>query len=88
MGLKPTGMVAAAAPAAGSAQALDDVTLQLKWVTQGQFAGYYVVLDRGFYEEEAYRRTVETLLGGGSDPVITREPEGAWTHAVTDRAVD
>ncbi|MBO29098.1 MAG: nitrate ABC transporter substrate-binding protein, partial [Rhodobacteraceae bacterium] len=24
------------------AQAADDVTLQLKWVTQAQFAGYYV----------------------------------------------
>ncbi|HAR51974.1 MAG TPA: nitrate ABC transporter substrate-binding protein, partial [Roseovarius nubinhibens] len=27
---------------AGMAQAADDVTLQLKWVTQAQFAGYYV----------------------------------------------
>ena len=27
---------------AGGAQAADDVTLQLKWVTQAQFAGYYV----------------------------------------------
>jgi NitT/TauT family transport system substrate-binding protein len=42
----------------------------------------------GVLDEEAYQRTVETLLGGGSDPVITQEPEGAWTHAVTDRAFD
>ena len=33
------------------AQAADDVTLQLKWVTQAQFAGYYVGKDKGFYEE-------------------------------------
>ncbi|EYD72955.1 Pyrimidine ABC transporter, substrate-binding protein component [Rubellimicrobium mesophilum DSM 19309] len=34
----------------------------------------------------AYERTVATLMGGGSDPVISKEPEGAWTHAVTDAA--
>jgi len=33
-----------------------------------------------------YERTVQTLLSGGSDPVITKAPEGAWTHAVTDKA--
>ena len=31
-----------------------------------------------------YERTVKVLLGGGSDPVITKEPTGAWTHAVWD----
>jgi NitT/TauT family transport system substrate-binding protein len=36
---------------------------------------------------EDYERTVETLLSAGSDPVITAEPEGAWTHAVTDEAL-
>jgi NitT/TauT family transport system substrate-binding protein len=30
----------------------DRVTLQLKWVTQAQFAGYYAALDQGYYEEE------------------------------------
>ena len=34
--------------AAGTAQAADKVTLQLKWVTQAQFAGYYVAKDKGF----------------------------------------
>jgi NitT/TauT family transport system substrate-binding protein len=33
-----------------------------------------------------YERTVESLLAGGSDPVITKKPEGAWTHEVTDKA--
>jgi NitT/TauT family transport system substrate-binding protein len=33
-------------------EAADKVTLQLKWVTQAQFAGYYVAKDKGFYEEE------------------------------------
>jgi NitT/TauT family transport system substrate-binding protein len=40
----------------------------------------------GVLDVAAYERTVATLLGGGSDPVISRAPEGAWTHAVTDAA--
>ena len=40
----------------------------------------------GKLAEADYQRTVKTLLGGGSDPVITKEPTGAWTHAVTDAA--
>jgi len=31
-------------------------------------------------------RTVTELLSGGSDPVITKKPEGAWTSVVTDAA--
>nr|WP_322868033.1 ABC transporter substrate-binding protein [Aquicoccus sp. G2-2]MEA1112998.1 ABC transporter substrate-binding protein [Aquicoccus sp. G2-2] len=34
-----------------------------------------------------YERTVESLLAGGSDPVITKKPEGAWTHEITDKAL-
>jgi NitT/TauT family transport system substrate-binding protein len=41
----------------------------------------------GRLDEAAYRRTVDTLLAGGSDPVITAEPEGAFTHVVTDMAL-
>lgn len=40
----------------------------------------------GSLDEAAYQRTVDTLMKGGSDPVITKAPEGAWTHAVTDAA--
>jgi NitT/TauT family transport system substrate-binding protein len=35
-----------------------------------------------------YARTVSTLLAGGSDPVITATPEGAWTSAITDKALN
>ena len=42
----------------------------------------------GALEPEDYERTVESLLAGGSDPVITKAPEGAWTHAVTDKALN
>jgi NitT/TauT family transport system substrate-binding protein len=41
----------------------------------------------GSLDEADYTRTVATLLGGGSDPVITKEPAGAWTHAITDKAL-
>ena len=34
-----------------------------------------------------FARTVETLLAGGSDPVISRAPEGAWTYKITDAAL-
>ncbi|SDN77839.1 NitT/TauT family transport system substrate-binding protein [Lutimaribacter pacificus] len=65
---------------AGMAAAADEVTLQLKWVTQAQFAGYYVALDKGFYEEEGLDVTikpggpdiapVQVLLGGGADVMV------------------
>jgi NitT/TauT family transport system substrate-binding protein len=74
-----TGAVMAAFAASG-AQAADDVTLQLKWVTQAQFAGYYVAKDKGFYEEEGLNVTikpggpdvapVQVLLGGGADVMV------------------
>ena len=40
----------------------------------------------GTLDEAAYKRTVGTLMKGGSDPVITKEPAGAYSHAVTDKA--
>ncbi|MGR3615725.1 MAG: ABC transporter substrate-binding protein [Paracoccaceae bacterium] len=42
----------------------------------------------GALDPADYERTVATLLGGGSDPVITAAPEGAWTHAITDAALN
>ena len=41
----------------------------------------------GALDEADYKRTVATLMAGGSDPVITAEPAGAWTHAITDKAL-
>jgi NitT/TauT family transport system substrate-binding protein len=40
----------------------------------------------GTLDEAAYERTVETLMKGGSDPVITKKPEGAFSYVVTDAA--
>jgi len=41
----------------------------------------------GTLDVAAAERTVATLLGGGSDPVITKKPEGAWSDVVTKAAM-
>lgn len=71
----------ALAAAAGGAQAQDSVTLQLKWVTQGQFAGYYVAQAKGFYDEEGLTVEIkpggpdiapeQVIAGGGADVITT-----------------
>lgn len=45
---------------------LTPVTLQLKWVTQAQFAGYYAAAEQGFYEDEGLNVTIKP---GGPDIV-------------------
>jgi NitT/TauT family transport system substrate-binding protein len=41
----------------------------------------------GWLDPAAYERTVKILLSGKSAPVITKEPQGAWTHDVFDKAM-
>ena len=67
-----------------AALAADDVTLQLKWVTQAQFAGYYVALDKGFYEAQDLNVTIkpggpdiappQVMAGGGADVMVDWMP--------------
>jgi NitT/TauT family transport system substrate-binding protein len=58
-------MAAAATLAlATPAIAQDNITIQLKWVTQAQFAGYYVAQAEGFYADEGLN---VTILPGGPD---------------------
>ncbi len=64
-----------------SAHAADDVTLQLKWVTQAQFAGYYVAAAKGFYEEEGLN---VTILPGGPDVAPTQVIAGGGADVVID----
>lgn len=62
------------------AHAADALTLQLKWVTQAQFAGYYVAKEKGFYEEENLDVTIkpggpdiapeQVIAGGGADVIV------------------
>jgi NitT/TauT family transport system substrate-binding protein len=51
------------AASSGSAKK-DKVTLQLKWVTQGQFAGYYVAKAKGYYAQSGLDVTIRP---GGPD---------------------
>ncbi|MDN5351482.1 MAG: NitT/TauT family transport system substrate-binding protein [Clostridiales bacterium] len=52
---------AAAAETTGAAE-LETVRLQLKWLPQAQFMGYYVAAEKGYYAEEGIE--VEILPGG------------------------
>jgi len=45
---------------------LQPVTLQLQWITQAQFAGYYVALYKGWYRDEGLELTIRP-----GDPDIT-----------------
>ena len=66
------------------------MTLQLKWVTQAQFAGYYVAKDKGFYEEEGLDVTIkpggpdiappQVIAGGGADVIIDWMPSALATR--------
>ncbi|WP_319546967.1 ABC transporter substrate-binding protein [Ruegeria conchae] len=79
-----SGAIAAFSLAASAALAADEVTLQLKWVTQAQFAGYYVAKDKGFYEEEGLDVTIlpggpdiaptQVIAGGGADVTVEWMP--------------
>jgi NitT/TauT family transport system substrate-binding protein len=40
----------------------------------------------GYLDPAEFDQTVNILLTGGSTPIITKKPEGAWTHSVWDKA--
>ena len=62
--IKKVVMVLLTVGLAFSAQAAEKVTIQLKWVTQAQFAGYYVAQDKGYYQAEGLDVTIKP---GGPD---------------------
>ena len=77
-------LAAAMGMASSAALAADKVTLQLKWVTQAQFAGYFVAKDKGFYKEEGLDVMIkpggpdvappQVIAGGGADVIIDWMP--------------
>lgn len=69
----------AAAGATGSSGGTP-VKLQLQWVTQGQFAGYFAAVDQGYYADEGL--DVE-ILEGGSDIV----PQTVLAQGQADYAI-
>ena len=78
------GAVTLLALSAGAAAAKDTVTLQLKWVTQAQFAGYFVARNRGFYGNVTLEVTInpggpdiappQVIAGGGADVIVEWMP--------------
>lgn len=78
------GLTAISSFTLSTAFAADDVTLQLKWVTQAQFAGYYVAQDKGFYKDADLNVTIkpggpdiappQVIAGGGADVVVDWMP--------------
>ena len=70
--------------AATAVSAADEVRLQLQWVTQAQFAGYYVALEKGYYSDEDLDVTIlpggpdiappQVLAGGGADAMLNWMP--------------
>ncbi|NQX13545.1 ABC transporter substrate-binding protein [Microbacteriaceae bacterium VKM Ac-2855] len=64
---------------------LTPVTLQLQWVAQAQFAGYYAAVDQGYYEDEGLDVTIaegggdivpqDVLAGGDADYAISWVPK-------------
>jgi NitT/TauT family transport system substrate-binding protein len=83
---KITMIVAAAAfgLSFATAHAADKVTIQLKWVAQAQFAGYFVAKDKGFYKDAGLDVTInpggpdvappQVIAGGGADVVVDWMP--------------
>ena len=82
--IKKVVMVLLTVGLAFSAQAAEKVTIQLKWVTQAQFAGYYVAQDKGYYQAEGLDVTIkpggpdigtpQVLAGGGADVIVDWMP--------------
>ena len=60
----------------GAAQAMEKASLRLKWLTQAQFAGFYVAKAKGFYEDAGIDLTInpggpnlnaDSLVASGAD---------------------
>jgi NitT/TauT family transport system substrate-binding protein len=58
-----------------------DVSIQLKWLPQAQFMGYYVALDKGYYTEAGLNVTI--IPGGGDIAETTAVYTGQVDFGVT-----
>lgn len=84
-GLLAAVMAVCGVTAATGAMAADKVTVQLKWVPQAQFAGYYVAAAKGYYKAEGLDVTikpggpdispVQVIAGNQADVVVNWMPD-------------
>jgi NitT/TauT family transport system substrate-binding protein len=73
-----------------AASAAEKLTLQLKWVTQAQFAGYYVAAEKGFYKDAGLDVTIKAggpdinptqiIAAGGADVIVDWMPSALATR--------
>ena len=79
------GLLAAVLAVCGmTAHAADKVTVQLKWLPQAQFAGYYVAQAKGYYKAEGLDVTIkpggpdigpaQVIAGNGADVIVDWMP--------------
>lgn len=68
------------APTNGDGEELTEVKLQLQWLPQGQFAGYFAAEDQGYFEEEGL--DVEIIPSGGD--IV---PQDALANGDVDYAI-
>src|SRR5207249_4531930 len=64
-----------------TAQAPDKVRLQIKWVPQAQFAGYYMAMEKGYCADE----NIDVSISPGGPDII---PEQQVTNGQADFGVD
>jgi NitT/TauT family transport system substrate-binding protein len=65
----------------GRGQTMDNVKLQLKWVTQAQFAGYYAAKARGLYTAEG----LDVTIGPGGPDIV---PESVVAEGRAEFGID
>jgi NitT/TauT family transport system substrate-binding protein len=78
-------VMAVAGMTAMSANAADKITVQLKWLPQAQFAGYYVAAAKGYYKAEGLDVTikpggpdispVQVIAGNQADVIVNWMPD-------------
>jgi NitT/TauT family transport system substrate-binding protein len=64
------GATSAPAPAAQPSGGPDKIKLQIKWVPQAQFAGYFTALEKGYYKDE---NLDVQIIPGGPDIVTEQQ---------------
>ncbi|MDP3709476.1 MAG: ABC transporter substrate-binding protein [Polaromonas sp.] len=68
--------------AAAAASQPERVTLQLKWLHQFQFAGYYAAQAKGFYRDEGLEVTIRE--GGADKPPVAQVLSGEAQFSIGD----